>query len=47
MMYCELKVFLPFHIHLLEVLVEAKLITFSNTPFKLTDVFFEGPLYTI
>ena len=37
---------LPFHIHVLEVLVEAKLIAFSNAPFELTDVFFEEALYT-
>ena len=37
---------LPFHIHPLEVIVEAKLIAFSNTPFELTDVFLEEPLYT-
>ena len=37
---------LPFHIHPFEVLVEANLIAFSNTPFELTDVFSEEPLYT-
>ena len=36
-----------FHIHSLEVLVEAKMITFSDTPFELTNVIFEGPLYRL
>ena len=35
---------LPFHIHPLEVFVEAKLITFSDTPFELANVIFEEPL---
>ena len=35
---------LPFHIHPFEVFVEAKLMTFSDTPFELTNVIFEEPL---
>ena len=35
---------LPFHIHPLEVFVEAKLITFSDTPFELANVIFGEPL---
>ena len=37
---------LPFHIHPLEVFVEAKLITFSDTPFESAIVIFEEPLYS-
>ena len=37
---------LPFHIHPLEVFVEAKLITCSDTPFELANVIFEKPLYS-
>ena len=37
---------LPFHIHHLEVFVEAKSITFSDTPFEVADVIFEGRLYS-
>ena len=36
----------PFHIHPLQVLVDAILIAFSYTPFALTVVFFDEPLYT-
>ena len=36
----------PFHIHPLQVLVDAILIAFSYSPFVLTVVFFEEPLYT-
>ena len=34
---------LSIHIHPLEVLVEPKLIAFSDTPFELTDVFLLVP----
>ena len=37
---------LPFHIHPLEVFVEDKVITFSDTPFELADVIFKEPLYS-
>ena len=36
---------LPLYIHPLEVLVEAKLIAFSNTPFELTKVCFDESLH--
>ena len=35
---------LPFHIHPLEVFVEAEFITFSDTPFEVANVVFEEPL---
>ena len=37
---------LPCHIHPLEVFVEAKLITFSDTPVGLANVILEEPLYS-
>ena len=35
---------LPFDIYPLEMFVGAELITFSDTPFELADIFFEEPL---
>ena len=38
---------LPFRTHPLKVFIEAKFITFSDTPFELVIIIFEEPLYSV